>query len=211
MMLVHLNESETANLIRNALYKTIEEGIHTPDIYNEKTSQKKVGTQDFTNQIIKNLGKKPETLSLANYQNYQKSNISNSLTLEKSVSDKSLIGFDLFIDWQESFENLLTFLKKMESEKFELKMISSMGLLLWPLIDQNSFPNFNKGLTILRFIGKGISGKSSNDIINPNIKISNLDIIDLLKYLNDQKIEFVKYEGLYLFDNKPAFSSGQGE
>jgi len=211
MMLVHINQSETANLIRNALYKTIEEGIHTPDIYNEKTSRKKVGTQDFTDQIIKNLGKKPENLPLANYQNHQKSTINNSSTIEKSLSNKSLIGFDLFIDWQESFEDLMAFLKKMESEKFELKMISSMGLLLWPLIDKHSFPNFNKGLIILRFIGKGISGKSSNDIINPNIKINNSEIIAMLKYLDDQKIEFVKYEGLYLFDNKPAYSSSQGE
>jgi len=29
--------------------------------------------------------------------------------------------------------------------------------------------------------------------------------------LDQKNIDFVKYEGLYLFNNQPAYSSGQGE
>ena len=86
-----------------------------------------------------------------------------------------------------------------------------MGLLLYPLIDQHMMPNYNRGLTILRFIGKGITGKNSHDIINFDLKISKQDIIEMLNLLNTNNFDFVKYEGLYLFDNIPAFSSGQGE
>lgn len=124
---------------------------------------------------------------------------------------KSLIGFDLFIDWQSEFADLLTILKVMESEKLEVKMISAKGLMLWPLIDKHMMPNYSKGLTVLRFIGKGITGKSSNDIIDATKFITHQDIIDMMAILNQKKIDFVKYEGLYLFDSKPGFTSGQGE
>ena len=93
-------------------------------------------------------------------------------------------------------------------------MISTKGLLLFPLIDKNNMPEYNGDLTSLRFVGKGICGKTSSEIINPNIPISNLDIVEFMTYLasNSQNdIDFVKYEGLYLFNDKVAFTSGQGE
>ncbi len=99
----------------------------------------------------------------------------------------------------------------MESEKLEVKMISAKGLTLWPLIDKHMMPNYLKGLTVLRFIGKGITGKSSNEIIDSNKIILHNDIIEMLSIMDQKKIDFVKYEGLYLFDGKPGYTSGQGE
>jgi isocitrate dehydrogenase len=211
MLLVHIGQSDAANKIRNALYKTIEDGIHTPDVYNEKTSKKKVGTKEFTQAVIANLGQKPALLPNANFANSSKKTEIKSEESNHKIEKKSLIGFDLFIDWQDEFDNLLTLLKGMESEKLEIKMISAKGLLLWPLIDKNMMPNYSKGLTVLRFIGKGISGKSSNEIIDANKTISHQDIIEMLAVTNQKKIDFVKYEGLYLFDGKPGYTSGQGE
>jgi isocitrate dehydrogenase len=215
MMLNHLNESATANLIRNALYKTIEDGIHTPDIFNQNISHKQVGTQEFAEAVIKNLGKNPEKLPVANFKN--NSSIKNEfLNSDKSnnsikISNKKLIGFDLYIDWHKNFSELLNLLKSLESQKFELKMISAKGLLLFPLLDINNMPEYNGDLTSLRFVGKGICGKSSSDIINPDILVNHQEIIDFIKYLCEKNFDFVKYEGLYLFDNKVAFTSGQGE
>ncbi len=90
-------------------------------------------------------------------------------------------------------------------------MISAKGLLLWPLTDKHMMPNYSKGLTVLRFVGKGITGKSSGEIIDSTKSISQQDIISMMEYLNQKKFDFVKYEGLYLFDGKPGYSSGQGE
>ncbi|MDX2083513.1 MAG: NADP-dependent isocitrate dehydrogenase [Rickettsiales bacterium] len=215
MMLVHLGQNQTANLIRNALYKTIEDGIHTADIFNSNNSKKKVGTKEFTQEIIARIGQKPSQLKIAEFSaDDKKTVISNEKSTKNSsvkISKKSLIGFDLFIDWQEDFKDLLALLKNMESEKLEVKMISAKGLLLWPLLDQHLMPNYCKGLTVLRFIGKGITGKNSSDIINPNQAISHQDIIEMLSIMSDKKFDFVKYEGLYLFDGLPGYSSGQGE
>ncbi len=212
MMLIHLGQNETAAKIRNALYKTIEDGIHTADIYNEKTSQKKVGTKEFTKAVIANLGQKPQTLPALDVSfNPQTVSKKNHSPVSVPVATKSLIGFDLFIDWKQDFNALLDQLKQMESEKLEVKSVSAKGLLLWPLLDAHMMPNYSKGLTVLRFIGKGITGKSSNEIIDSNKSISHQDIIEMLSVMNEKKFDFVKYEGLYLFDGKPGYTSGQGE
>jgi len=210
MMLVHIGQNEVASKIRNAVYKTIEDGFHTPDIYSENISKKKVGTAEFTREVIARLGQKPSQLAVANFAAKAEK---TAIIVEKpqAISTKSLIGFDLFIDWQNEFDGLLTMLNTLESEKLEVKMISAKGLMLWPLIDKNMMPNYSKGLTVLRFIGKGITGKSSGDIIDATKSITHQDILDMLAILNQNKIDFVKYEGLYLFDGKPGFTSGQGE
>lgn len=211
MMLVHIGQNEVAAKIRNALYKTIEDGVHTADIYNDKTSKTKVGTKEFTKAVIANLGAKPSQLPVAEFSAATKKTEIKSEKKELSISKKSLIGFDLFLDWQKDFADLLAVLKQMESDNLEVKMISAKGLLLWPLLDQHMMPNYNKGLTVLRFMGKGITGKSSNEIIDANKSITHQDIINMLSVLNEKKFDFVKYEGLYLFDGKPGYTSGQGE
>ncbi len=208
MMLNHIGQNEVANLIQNALYKTIENGIHTADIYNEKTSKRKVGCKEFTKAVIENLGEKPLQLKQANNSTSKKLEIKLK---EEKITKKSLIGFDLFIDWQNNFDALLNALKSLESEVFEIKAITAKGLTLWPLSDKYLMPNYEGGLTCLRFTGKEICGKNSLEIINKNKEISHKNIIDVLSHLNEKNIDFVKYEGLYLFDGVVSYSGGQGE
>lgn len=57
MLLRHINQHETAQIIGNALMRIIKDGIHTPDIYNRKTSKRKVGLEEFTEELIFRLGK----------------------------------------------------------------------------------------------------------------------------------------------------------
>jgi isocitrate dehydrogenase len=210
MMLIHIGQNDVASKIRNALYKTIEDGIHTADIFNPSSSKKKVGTKEFGEAVIANLGKKPQQLPELSIKE-SKSHKAAEVEKSKPQAQKSLIGFDVFIDWQKDFSDLLDQLKSMESEKLEVKMISAKGLLLWPLTDSHMMPDYKKGLTVLRFVGKGITGKSSNEIIDPTKSISHQDIIEMLSKLQVKAFDFVKYEGLYLFDNKPGYTSGQGE
>lgn len=210
MMLTHIGQNEVAEKIRNALYKTIEDGLHTPDVYMEGVSNKKLGTKEFTKEVIMRLGEKPNRLPIANFYSLTKRSEVEQKKLSE-ISSKSLIGFDLFIDWQDEFDSLLELLKTIESEHLEVKMISARGLLLWPHIDLHQMPNYSKGQTVLRFIGKGITGKSSNEIIDETKSIKHQDIIAMLEIFDEKKVDFVKYEGLYLFNGRPGFTSGQGE
>jgi len=212
MMLVHIGQIDSANKIRNALFKTIEDGIHTYDIYNEKTSSKKVGTAEFTDAIISRLGSKPTKLPISNFKEIsENSTKKTNIYKEEVAKDKKLIGFDLFIDWQDEFEDLISLINSIESEKLEIKIITAKGLIMWPVIDKYDQNIYPKGQTILRFIGKGIAGKSSNQIIDINKNIEHNDIIKMLKIFSDKEVDFIKYEGLYTFGGKAGYSLAQGE
>ncbi len=230
MMLNHLKQYNTANLIANALYKTIEDGVHTPDIYNEQESKIEVGTTEFTNALIARLGRKPEKLKIANFQ---ENSLSNNLQNQGSQNQDSfgrvtanqsaeankisisnsgkLIGFDLFLNWQQDFISLINKIKLIENSIFEIKTISAKGLVLWPLLDDKTADTHRPGLVVLRFIGKGISGKNSSDIINTAIDIGQHNIIETLQQFTNEGFDFVKIENLYLFNGKAGYTSGQGE
>src|SRR5579885_2466560 len=67
MMLVHIGQPDVAALVHNAWLRTIEDGIHTYDIYVEGVSKRKVGTKEFADAVIARLGQVPEKLKAVNY------------------------------------------------------------------------------------------------------------------------------------------------
>src|SRR6516162_3482002 len=67
MMLVHIDQPDVATLVHNAWLRTLEDGIHTYDIYVESVSKQKVGTEEFAEAVIERLGKQPHMLKEVNY------------------------------------------------------------------------------------------------------------------------------------------------
>ena len=213
MMLVHINQIDAANNIRNALFKTIEDGIHTADIYDQKTSKLKVSTTEFTNEVIERLGQAPKKLPIARFKKLDNKKIEDFKQNQKKEanSKKTLIGFDMFIDWQGTFPELISKINEIESEEFEIKAISSRGLIMWPHIDKYMEPKYPGGQTTLRFIAKNVVGKASNNIINDKINVSAQNIIEMLNIFSKNNIEFIKIENLYHFNGNAGYSAIQGE
>src|SRR5438094_2254647 len=56
MMLVHINTQALAELVANGWLRTIEDGVHTYDIYTEGKSRQKVGTKEFAQAVVQRLG-----------------------------------------------------------------------------------------------------------------------------------------------------------
>lgn len=211
MMLVHLEQFETANLIKDALNKTIEDGIHTADIYNEENSSQKVGTTQFADELIARLGQKPSNIAAADFSKPAESSASNQPLAISQQTSRSMIGFDLYIDWQQALPDLITKLNEMGSDDLEVKSISAKGLLLWPHIDKHDEPNYNKGQTVLRFVKKGVTGKNSVDIKDASISCSNQDMLAMLNDVANNDFTIMKIEGLYIFDGKAGYTPAQGE
>ena len=67
LMLVHIDHAGTAEKVHNAWLRTIEDGIHTYDIFTEGVSTQKVGTKEFAAAVIARLGQKPNTLKPVTY------------------------------------------------------------------------------------------------------------------------------------------------
>ena len=94
-MLVHLGVADVAQTIKNAWLRTLEDGIHTADIYDGAQSQQKVSTEAFTDAVIERLGAEPSTLTPVRYR-------SGGIRVELTPTpdqEKVLRGVDVFIDW----------------------------------------------------------------------------------------------------------------
>src|ERR671915_2443080 len=68
LMLVHINQPDVAERAHNAWLRTLEDGIHTYDIYDDRVSKQKVGTKEFAQAVVDRLGQKPENLKPVTYK-----------------------------------------------------------------------------------------------------------------------------------------------
>jgi isocitrate dehydrogenase len=198
MMLVHLGELKAAEKIHNAWLKTIEEGIHTYDIFKEGISRAKVGTREFAQAVVSNLGKLPTTLKPVEYKKIAKTpmTVSNGASTPKT-QEKTLVGLDVFIESNGTAEELQKKLAVISNGNLALTLIGNRGVRVWP----NAMPETTcTDQWRCRFMsptkGKPISTKQA---------------IKLLEGLGEANIDFIKTEHLYTFDGKPGYTLGQDE
>src|SRR3989440_7824 len=62
MMLVHIGQPAVAARVHNAWLRTLEDGVHTYDIFKEGISKEKVGTKEFSEAVVARLGQTPRIL-----------------------------------------------------------------------------------------------------------------------------------------------------
>lgn len=200
-MLVHINQPETASLIENAWLKTIEDGIHTGDIYSSKHSKKKVGTQEFAAAVIERLGQQPTHFKAADYKSGSYAKIECYGDLPKTKSKKELVGVDVFIDnpLDIAADELAAKIANIGSP-MELVVITSRGLKIWP---DSSIEAPYLRHCCCRF-------QSSKDVkqLKP---INHADIVHLLTQFNELGIDTIKTENLYTFDGELGFTLAQGQ
>ena len=196
MMLVHIGQGDVAALIENAWKKTLEDGVHTTDIYNTKISSKKVGTKEFAEEVVSRLGQKPSNLRIANYSSSSEKSDKNFTYEINTLEKKSLVGVDIFVGMNvNSAHDVADKVNPIDAGPMVLRTISSKGLKLWPR-DDSFFMNSDHWCC--RFMPD--SGE-----------ISHQDITNLLSKFVSAKIDFIKVENLYNFDGKPGYSLAQGE
>lgn len=195
MMLNHIGQTEVAEKVQNAWLKTIEEGIHTYDIYKEGTSKQKVSTTAFADAVIANLGKTPNTLAPVTYAKNVTMNLPKYV--RKAPAKKDLCGVDIFVHWAGTDANeLAAKIKNIENNHVKLSMITNRGIKVWPDGFKETFCTDH-----WRCRFKPTNGNT----------ISKEDIIALLQNALNNNIDTIKTENLYEFDGVPAYSLGQGQ
>jgi len=203
-MLVHIGEHTTANTIKNAWLTTLEEGVHTADIFNEATSTRKVGTAAFAQEIIARLGRKPSNLPCSTLDTIVGKIIIPGYT--RKVENKELVGVDIFIDWKGMNPNEIgEQLQALKSEGLKLKMITNRGVKV--------FPNgISETYCTDHWRCRFVAVKSKVD--TETLKFSAVTFQQILKVqdkLSSDGFDIIKTENLYEFDGRRAFSLGQGE
>ncbi len=197
MMLVHINQPDVAENIHNAWLKTLEDGIHTGDIFKEGISLKKVGTEEFAQAVIDRLGQKPGVLKTIEYsREIQKGFDIKVSPIKKQI--KQLVGVDLFLDNDAlTPDQLAEKLKHLETDSLYLSFISNRGLKVWPDGLPESFcTNHWRCRFKARVMDKGIDA----DQVWQSIQQADIEGLDV-----------IKTENLYTFDGKIGYTEAQGE
>src|SRR5919107_1139673 len=101
MLLVHTGQTDVAERAHNAWLRTMEDGVHTYDIYKEGVSKKKVGTREFAEAVVARMGQRPETLKAVTYTAGKggEAAFSGRMSRETSAANKQLTGVDVYLDW----------------------------------------------------------------------------------------------------------------
>jgi isocitrate dehydrogenase len=193
MMLVHLGQPEAATALHNALLRTLEDGIHTPDVYDPAQSARRASTDEFTNAVIERLGQRPSRLKAVHYQASTAAPARPYALRPPSV--KEIVGVDVFLQWTGgTAEELGAALAPVGTEKLPLEMITNRGVKVWP----GGFPEtFCTDHWRCRF--------------RNGAAVTHADILALLGRVHAAGFDFIKTENLCTFDGRPGYSLGQGQ
>ena len=194
-MLTHIGQTDVAEKIQNAWLKTIEDGIHTYDIFKEGVSKQCLGTKEFAEAVINNLGQKPSELKAVHYDKNAVLNLPKYV--RKAPKKKELQGVDLFVHWRGTNPNeLAKQIEQINNDELQLSMITNRGIKVYPDGFAETFCTDHWRCRFKPLADKAITNKS---------------IINLLTSAEKNNIDIIKTENLYAFDGKPAFSLGQGQ
>lgn len=196
-MLVHLQQYDAAEKMHNAWLKTLEDGIHTYDIFKESVSKVKVGTKEFAKAVIERVGQKPQKLKPVHYRSPSHHIASKKRSHAPSSSKMETVGVDVFIYWQNDLDSLHRLLASIQSSPLKLTMISNRGVAVWP----QKLPEACLGdIWRCRYLSD-IKGKA----------INNEQIAVLIKHLAAAKVPFTQTQHLCKFDGLPGYQVAQDE
>jgi len=194
-MLVYIDQADVAEKVHNAWLKTMEDGVHTYDIFREGVSKEKVGTKEFADAVIARIGQEPETLAKVSYEKGSKP-IEIKIK-ERPEPKKELIGVDIFLDWRVGGpDELGDQLVKITEGTLSLDMITNRGVKVYP----NGFPEtFCTNHWRCRWLSADEQPLDYSAILALQTKVSQAGF------------DVIKTENLVKFDGERQFSAGQGQ
>jgi isocitrate dehydrogenase len=194
LMLVHIDQPEVAAKVHNAWLRTIEDGVHTYDIYTEGVSTVKVGTREFASAVIERLGLKPNILKPVTYA-HRPAAVAAPARAERPAVAMQLKGIDVFVYWPSRNPNALAgAVGKLAGEGLTLQMIDNRGVKVWPAGRAETFctDSFR-----CRFMADGQTDMSK--------------LLDVVRRINDAGIDIAVTETLRNFDGQAGFTLAQGQ
>lgn len=196
-MLVHIGQPDVAQLVHNAWLKTLEDGIHTYDIFADGVSKEKVGTKEFAQAVAARVGKVPEKLKAVEYNTDLKGGFPVPVASAVPVGERRLDGIDIFI--QDATINATQLAEKIKGaggDGIELVAISSRGTKVWP-------NGFEDTVTVDSWVARFQVAKGA--------ETTQQKALDLLQRVSNTGVLITKFESLLTFDGVPGYSLSQGQ
>jgi isocitrate dehydrogenase len=201
MMLVHIGQTDVAELAHNAWLRTMEDGIHTYDIFKEGVSKEKVGTREFAEAVVERMGQRPETLKAVAYKSGKSGAAGEAppatrAASESAVSKKETVGVDVYLEWTGgSADELGAKVSELSGEGLKLTSIANRGVKVYP---GGATETFCSDHWRCRFVSD-----------TEGAAVTHRQIADLLSRAAAAGLDFIKTENLCDFDGKPGYSHAQ--
>ncbi len=192
LMLVHIGQIDIAERIHNAWLRTLEDGVHTYDIFQEGISKQKVGTKEFAQAVVARLGQKPQKLKAAEYSTTPRPPL--KLPVPGPAPKMDLVGVDVYIEWPSREPNsLAAVIGKASADGLDFEMMANRGVKVWPDGSPETLctDNFR-----CRFLGNQVTPKK---------------IVALLDRVVGLGLPIVMTENLRNYDGAPGFTLAQGQ
>jgi isocitrate dehydrogenase len=196
MMLVHIGQADVAERVHNAWLKTIEDGIHTYDIYKEGVSKQKVGTKEFAQAVVDRLGQRPSQLRAVEYRSARE--MGSNVTSRQKTPVKELVGVDVYLDrrGRSPADDLAKQLEPASGGGLKLVAITNRGVRVWPDGLPETFCIDHWRCRFMKDGGGAVEWQS---------------VVELLGRVGGLGLDVVKAENLYTFDGQPAYSVAQAD
>jgi isocitrate dehydrogenase len=211
-MLVYIGQQPVAERVHNAWLRTLEEGIHTPDVYDAAVSKARVGTLAFTQAVIDRIGQQPQHLPVAHYPLPQASSGASAAGQVPAVSlgggaaplalaqERQLVGLDVFVEYEGADPAWLATVlegaqKAVPAGALVLQSLSNRGVEVWPAKAPHSLcvPQYQ-----CRFLVPAD--------VQPAPVVTLASLHALLQAIDQSGLHYVKTEHLYTFDGRPGYS-----
>ena len=197
MMLVHIGQPDIAERVHNAWLATLEDGVHTYDIYEAGTSRLKVGTKDFALAVVDRLGRKPHKLKAVSYAAAPRTSAGAPAPAVRSDSKRELKGVDVYMNWESRDSDALAAkIGPLAGPDFRLTMLTSRGVKVWPDGMAETFRGDQFRCRHMSASGGPVPYSA---------------IAALLARLSGAGLAFAQAVSLYDFDGERGYSLGQGE
>ena len=197
MMLVHIGQQDVAEKVHNAWLRTIEDGIHTYDIFDERVSKQKVGTKEFARAVVERVGQKPQTLKVVTYS--RDASQTSTARTEKSQPNlkRELAGVDVSIAWPSRVTDALQAkAQTANGDGLTLTMIDNRGVKVWP---DGMAETFCTDSYRCRF---------TSDSGSP---VTQAQVLGVLQRIVAAGLDIVQTVTLQNFDGKQGFTLAQGQ
>jgi isocitrate dehydrogenase len=195
LMLVHIDQPDVAAKVHNAWLRTIEDGVHTYDIFTEGVSTAKVGTKEFASAVIERLGQKPNILKPVTYAHRPAAAPAAAKAVARPAVAMALMGIDAFVYWPSRNANTLAeAVGKLAGEGLSLQMIDNRGVKVWPAGRAETFctDSFR-----CRFMAQGATDMGR--------------LLDVVRRISDAGIDIAVTQTLRSFDGQAGFTLAQGQ
>jgi isocitrate dehydrogenase len=199
LMLVHIDQPDVAELAHNAWLRTIEDGVHTYDMFNEGVSSEKVGTREFADAVVARIGQKPEKLKPVIYAANVVETDPKPIYSTPVPQKKDLVGVDIFLDWWKGVyygvaNDLGALVEAVNGNGLALQTIANRGVKVYPGGQPDTFTVDHWRCRFVSTDGEGST-------------VMHEQIIDLLERLRVAHLDVIKTENLYNFDGEKGYSA----